>query len=68
MLSFRIIIMFTTTLLQMSGKKAITQSQKLWAPKENKTIKKTHIAFPTVFNKSAESVFHLVSFKQESAA
>lgn len=35
-LIFRIIFTFTTTLLQMSGKKAITQSQELWAPKEER--------------------------------
>lgn len=33
MLRFRIIFMFTTALLQMSGKTAITQSQEIQAPK-----------------------------------
>lgn len=45
-----IIFMFTTTpLLQMSGKKAITQSQELWAPKESKTSKNTlHSRLPLI--------------------
>lgn len=54
----------------MSGKKAITQSQELRAPKEeteNKS-KNTHIAFPTaLINQSQVCLLHLTSFKQESA-